>query len=227
MTTPAFPETNYLKLSGISHVLSIPRGLGLPVAGLPRQILVSIGGGGSELEPSWRFAARPPLPSRDEPPSRRPDPLLPPSAMPGPATVVARHGCQVLATMRVVPDAPPSGLPLEAAYAVEIRGLRARGLRLAELTGVAACGLTVGEFVAVFRTLLRMGLGLHALHGGDAAVILAPPRHRAFYREILGGEPLGPRWPLAVAGAGGRPAEAWVLHTGRIKTGAPGRARGC
>jgi hypothetical protein len=158
-----------------------------------------------------------------EPASGRPCRFTPHHALPGTATLVARHGPRVLATLTVVPDNRVLGLPMEAAYAAEVRGLRGQGLRLSEFTGLAARGLAVGEFLAVFKALIHLGMQYHLRCGGDVAVSTAHPRHRAFYSKMLGAEALGPR--RAYAGAGGHPAEAWVLHPGRMKTAAPGMYR--
>src|SRR5258708_1057101 len=49
------------------------------------------------------------------------------------------------------------------------------------------------EFVAVLVAVVRLVLQCHVKGGGDSWVIAVNPRHRAYYRKVMGFVPLGGR----------------------------------
>lgn len=135
-------------------------------------------------------------------------------------TFVAQHEGQVIATLSLVPDNILLGLPLECIFKPEVENLRRAGRRLVEVTSLADCDLSLTEFVLVFTTTMRL-LSQYAVRmGADAAVITINPRHRLFYRKVMGFQPLGPvRSYPSVQNA---PAEAYLIDPELMRTNAPG-----
>jgi hypothetical protein len=119
-----------------------------------------------------------------------------------------------------VPDNTLLGLPLEALYADEVRGLRRAGRRLGEVISLAADpGLGLREFRPVFVALIRLMKQYHVAQGGDTWVITVNPRHRTFYTRALGYAPLGPC--RAYAAVQDAPAEAYWTDTALMAQNAP------
>ena len=100
------------------------------------------------------------------------------------------------------------GLKIEELYGDEVEALRARGLRLSELTRLAVAESAASKEVlgALFHTALLFS---HVVRGSSNAVIEVNPRHVAFYRRMLCFKPLGPQRHLDRVGA---PAVALVLQ---------------
>ena len=100
------------------------------------------------------------------------------------------------------------GLNIEELYEDEVDVLRARGLRLSELTRLAVAESAASKEVlgALFHTALLFS---HVVRGSSNAVIEVNPRHVAFYRRMLCFKSLGPQRHLDRVGA---PAVALVLE---------------
>jgi hypothetical protein len=139
--------------------------------------------------------------------------------LPDTVTFVAKHGDRVVATLSLVPDTSLLGLPMECIYGEEIARLRREGRRLAEATSLADGGLGTREFIQVFTALIKLAMQYHLRQGGDGWVITVNPRHRNYYRKVLGFEPLGPcrSYPMVRD----HPAEAFLLDVDLMKANAP------
>ena len=74
----------------------------------------------------------------------------------------------------------------------ELRKKR-RGLRPAEAISLADSGLSIREFVQVFKAMIKLAMQYHARRGGDCWTITVNPRHSSFYQKVLGFASLGPR----------------------------------
>jgi hypothetical protein len=108
---------------------------------------------------------------------------------------------------------------MESIYAEPIGALRLQRRRLAEAISLADRGLTIREFIQVFRALIRLAMQYHVSRGGDTWVITVNPRHRSFYRKVMGFEPLGPRH--SYPSVQDHPAEAYWLDADRMQSRAP------
>ena len=105
------------------------------------------------------------------------------------------------------------GLKIEEMYGEEVEALRARGLRLAEITRLAVAESAASKEVlgALFHTAL---LFIHVAQGRTNVVIEVNPRHVAYYRRVLFFKPLGPQRHLDRVGA---PAVALELELSTLK----------
>jgi hypothetical protein len=139
--------------------------------------------------------------------------------LPETVTLVAGRDGRVHATMSLVPDTSLLGLPMEGLHGPEVAALRREGRRLAELTGLADSGLTLGEFVQVLAAFIKIAMHYHLRQGGDSWVIAAGPRRRDFYLKVLGFGPLGRR--RRDPSAQGRPSEALLLDVPAMQAKAP------
>lgn len=179
------------------------------VPGVTRDIEVKIASTPEEWEAAFRLVRKNYVESGYESPSSKQVRFTPYHALPDTAVFVAKCEGEVVATFSLVPDGKPLGLPLDALYEDEVNELRKQGRRLAEVTSLAANGLSQREFIQVFTTLIRLMKQYHLRQGGDAWVITVNPKHRAFYCKMLGYTSLGPC--RAYATVAGNPAEAyWV-----------------
>ncbi|HEY2155388.1 MAG TPA: hypothetical protein VGH33_07145 [Isosphaeraceae bacterium] len=149
--------------------------------------------------------------------------FTPSHALPRTVTFVAKDGDRVVATLSMVPDNATLGLPMESLYADEVGALRCEGRRLAEVISLADDGLGPREFLRVFLAMIRVMFQYHVRNGGDSWVITVNPRHRGFYRKVLGFVPLGPR--RAYSAVGGHPAEAYLLDVDLMRENAPAKHR--
>jgi hypothetical protein len=135
------------------------------------------------------------------------------------ATFIALQGGVVIATLSAVLDNVLLGLPIEAIYGEEVGELRQKGRHLVEVTSLADRGLSVREFLPVFVALIRIMVQWADRRGADTWVITINPRHRAFYRKVMGFVPLGPQRPLPTVG--NHPAEAYLLDHPNARANAP------
>jgi hypothetical protein len=190
-----------------------------PVAGLGREIRVKIATEQDEFEQAFALLAASYRARGYEAPGDEPYRFTAHHALPGTVTLVAKHGARVVATLTLVPDNDVLGLPMESIYGDEIAGLRREDRKIAEVTSLADAGLSVREFVLVFRALIKLQMQYHARHGGDTWVITVNPRHAGFYRKVLGYAPLGPRRSYPVVQD--HPAEAYVLDRRSMAADAP------
>jgi len=137
-------------------------------------------------------------------------------ALPDAVTFVAKHQGNVIATLSLVLDNNVLGLPMECVYGNEINGLRSQGRRFGEATSLADKGLSLREFIPVFTSLIRILIQYTLRQGGDSWVISVNPKHRNYYRKVLGFVPLGP-W-RAYPSVQNHPAEAYFLDMDLLKT---------
>ena len=112
-------------------------------------------------------------------------------ALPDTVTFVAKHGDAVIATLSLVFDNTLLGLPMASIYGTEIDRLRAAGRHVVEVTSLADAGLGIREFVPIFVSLMHLMTQYALSQDADALVISVHPRHRNFYRKVLGFVPLG------------------------------------
>jgi hypothetical protein len=145
--------------------------------------------------------------------------LTPFHVLPDTATFIAQHDGRVLATLSLVLDNVLLGLPLECIYPDEIAALRRQGRRLVEVISLADHGLSLHEFLPVFLGLSRLMVQWALRQEADTLVITINPRHRLFYRKVLGFVPLGPRRPHP--SVQGHPAEAYKLDEMTMAANAP------
>jgi hypothetical protein len=179
------------------------------VPGIRRKVEVKVASTPAEWEGAFRLVRKNYLESGYEPPSTKLLRFTPYHALPDTTVFVAKAENRIVATLTLVPDSRPLGLPLEGLYEDEVNNLRQQGRHLAEVTSLAADHLTQLEFMHVFTALSRLMAQYHLYHGGDTWVITVNPRHRAYYCKTYGYMPLGPR--RAYSAVRGHPAEAlWV-----------------
>jgi hypothetical protein len=139
--------------------------------------------------------------------------------LPDTAVFVAKREGRVVATLSVVPDNWILGLPMECIYGEEVNALRGDGYHLCEVTSLADRDLTLREFLPVFVTLSRCVIQYSQALGGDIWVITINPRHRAFYRKVMGFVPFGPR--RCYPSVQNHPAEAYKMTAALIRVNAP------
>src|SRR5262249_4315800 len=90
---------------------------------------------------------------------------------------------------------------------------------LVEVTSLADPGLSLREFVPIFVTLMRLSSQYGIRQGADTWVISINPRHRTFYRKVMGFVPFGP-W-RAYPSVCNHPAEAYWLDVAAGRPGPP------
>jgi hypothetical protein len=194
-----------------------PRKINVP--GVARDIQVKIASERSEWEQAFRLLAANYQARGYETPGAQPFRFSPHHILSETITLVAKHGDRVVATLSLVPDTMVLGLPMESIFSDEIDALRQQGRRLAEATCLADEGLTIPEFVRVFKALIKLGMQYHVSQGGDSWVISVNPRHRNFYQKVLGFVPVGScrEYPTVQ----GHPAEAFMLDVELMRMHAP------
>jgi hypothetical protein len=189
------------------------------VPGLTRELRVKIATEREEFEQAFELLAANYRARGYEPPSDKPFRFTPFHALPRTVTLVAVEHERVLATLTLVPDSKILGLPMESIYGTEVAELRRAGLRPAEAISLADTGLTIREFIQVFKALIKLAMQYHARHGGDSWIITVNPRHSSFYRKVLGFEPLGPL--RSYPSVQNHPAEAYVLTAESMAANVP------
>jgi hypothetical protein len=189
------------------------------VPGIERPIKCKLATRPAEWEAAFRLVAANYRERGYEPVHSPPLRFTPYHALPDTVTLVAQAESDVVATLSLVFDNCFLGLPMEVVFGEEINGLRRQGRRLVEVTSLADAGLSVREFMAVFRTLMRLltqyGLG----NGAGTFVISINPRHRAFYRKVMGFVLFGPC--RAYPSVQNHPAEAYLLEKPILKAHSP------
>lgn len=191
----------------------------LVVQGLERKIEVKIASQRGEFKQAFHLLAAKYQARGYEEPSAKLFRFTPFHVLPDTATFVAKHGQRVVATLSLVPDTSLLGLPMECIYREEIARLRRDGRRLAEATSLADRGLGTREFILVFTALIKLAMQYHLRNGGDSWVITVNPRHRNYYRRVLGFAPLGPCRSYPVVRD--HPAEAFLLDVDLMEANAP------
>ena len=206
---------------GVSRVVQADP-LAVAVADVSRAITVKVASTPAEWRDAFRLVRQNYLESGYEPPSTKLLRFTPYHALPDTAIFVAKLGERVVATFTLVPDCHPFGLPLEGLYEDEVEGLRRQGRRLAEVTSLAATGLSQREFVHVFTALIRLMKQYHLRQGGDTWVITVNPKHStSIARPWI--PALGPR--RAYEAVQGHPAEAYWLDKHLMQSPAPQNVR--
>jgi hypothetical protein len=145
--------------------------------------------------------------------------FTPSHTLPETIVLVAHDEQHLVATFTCVLDNWPLGVPLAELFPEEIDRLRQSGRRVGEVTSHAARDLGLRERLAVLRTMMKLGMQWHARGGGDTITIIIPPRHRAYYTQVLGFLPLGPCRPCPHAQ--GAPGEAFWVDWEQLKAGKP------
>jgi hypothetical protein len=191
----------------------------VPVPEIERRVQVTIASKPEEWMGAFQLVAASYQARGYEVPTGNPYRFTPFHALPETTVFVAKHQGRVIATLSLVLDNDLLGLPMETVYGEEIAELRRAGRRLLEVTSLADEGLGLREFVPVFVTLMRLSTQYGLRRGADTWVISINPRHRAFYRKVLGFVPLGP-W-RAYPSVQNHPAEAYRLDPGLMRDNAP------
>jgi hypothetical protein len=205
-----------------TQALSCSRGTSeasFPVRGLAREIRVKIATERSEFEQAYELLAANYRARGYEAPSDKPYRFTPFHALPGTVTLVALDQERVVATLTLVPDTDILGLPMESIYGAEVAQLRAADLRPAEAISLADNGLSIREFVQVFKSLIKLAMQYHTSRGGDSWIITINPRHSSFYQKVLGFVPVGSK--RAYPTVQNHPAEAYLLTSKIMAEGAP------
>ena len=189
------------------------------VMGVTRDIQVKIATEQAEFEEAFALVAANYRARGYESPGDKPYRFTPYHALPTTVTMVAKREGKVVATLSFVPDTELLGLPMESIFGEEIAGLRREGRRMGEAMSLADSGLSIREFVQVFKAMIRLGMQYHASRGGDTFVITINPRHRNFYQKVLGFESLGPQRSYPTVQD--HPAEAYLLDIESMKQNTP------
>ena len=105
---------------------------------------------------------------------------------------VAKDRGRVIHTLSAVPDGP-KGLPMESIYGDEIHSRREAGIRLAEITCLAALrdAYSGDHTFHVFVQLVGLMFQSCRLNGIERLLIAVHPRHARFYCRALGFEQVG------------------------------------
>jgi hypothetical protein len=191
-------------------------GASFRVPGLTRDIQVTIATQHGEFAGANALLAAGDRARGDDGPADR---FAPDHALPGTVTLVAKHDERIVATLSLVPDTPALGLPMERSYGPEVARLRHEGRRMAEAIRLADAGLSIREFVRVFKALIGLAIAYHGGRGGDTWLITIDPRHRRFCQRVLGFASLGP--PRSCPTAQDHPAEAYRLDLESLEANAP------
>jgi hypothetical protein len=204
---------------GGDHPGDVTAAPGFFVRGLTRDIQVKIASAFDELEQAFELLAANDRAGGHDAPGDVPHRFTRFHALQNTVTIVAKHERSVVATLSLVPDGPILGLPMESIYGEEIDGLRRQGRRMAEVISLADAGLSIREFIVIFKSMLKLAMQYHARRGGDTWVIAINPGHRNFYQKVLGFAPLGERrsYPTVQDHL----AEAYLLDLELMRDGAP------
>lgn len=99
--------------------------------------------------------------------------------------IVAMKECDVIGTVSYIQDGY-LGLPMEDVYGEEVDQLRARGIRLAEVSCLADRRSKVERSMPVLMTMMTL-MAQSARHNGvDQLLIAVHPRHVRFYQRLMG-----------------------------------------
>jgi hypothetical protein len=190
------------------------------VARIAREIEVKIATKRQEWKEAFELVARNYQACGYEAPLASKVRFTPYHALPDTVTFIAKHAGKVVMTFSLVPDNTVLGLPLESIYEDEVRQLRQKRRRLAEIISLAADReVSMREFRQVFVALIKLSFNYHISRGGDTWVITVNPRHRDFYTKAMGFAPLGP--PRTYSAVLDHPAEAYYVDEELMKVRAP------
>jgi hypothetical protein len=193
--------------------------LAVAVPGLTRNVEVKMASERGEWEEAFRVVAQSYRARGYEASACHDFRFTPYHALPDTVTFVAKEAGQVVATLSLVADNWLLGLPLEEIYRAEVAGLRRAGRRLVEVTSLADRGLNLRDFSPIFVALMRLMAQYGLSQNADTWVITINPRHREFYRRVMGFVPFGPQ--RVYPSVGNHPAEAYLLDLGLAKANAP------
>ncbi|MFL5245597.1 MAG: N-acyl amino acid synthase FeeM domain-containing protein [Gemmataceae bacterium] len=191
----------------------------VPVVGIGRNVQAKIAQQRGDLEQAFALVASNYRARGYEPSQSHNLRFTPFHALPDTAVFVAKQDRQVVATLSLVVDNSLIGLPMECIYADEIARLRAEGRRLVEVTSLADCDLSLREFLPVFITLMQLLTQYSIQKGANTLVISINPRHRTFYKKVMGFVPFG-AW-RAYPAVQNHPAEGYFLDVALLKSNAP------
>jgi len=201
------------------RLLRLTAPVSIPVPGIGREIEAKLATTEEEWDEAFRLVAANYQSRGYEPAGSSAVRFTPYHALPDTAVFVAKHAGQVVATLSLVPDNVLLGLPMETIYGPEIQALRRAGRHLVEVTSLADQDLDLREFIAVFVTLMRLQAQYGINQDADTWVITVNPRHRNFYRKVMGFVPFGGQ--RAYPTVQNHPAEAYLLDTTLLRVNAP------
>ncbi|MBV8310341.1 MAG: hypothetical protein JO344_08155 [Planctomycetaceae bacterium] len=212
-------KVNFPRVGEFAAEVVGPKESSFQVTGVTRDIRVKIATEQAEFEEAFALVSANYRARGYESPGDKPYRFTSYHALPTTVTMVAKLEGKVVATLTLVPDNEVLGLPMESIYGEEIAELRQEGRKLAEVISLADSGLSICEFVRVFKALIKLEKQYHASRGGDTWVITVNPRHRSFYQKVFGFESLGPRRTYPTVQD--HPAEAFLLDVESMKENAP------
>lgn len=188
----------------------------VPVPGVQRKIEVCIATNESDWEEAFRLVRKKYLERGYDPDGPGDVHFTLHHGLPDTTTFIARLEERIVGTVSVVLDNTLLGLPMESVYGEEVAQLRKEGRRLAEVTCLADDGLGLREFIPVYVALTGLMGQWGFDQGVDTYVITINPRHRAFYRKVMGFALFGPERPLP--SVQDHPAVGYLLDIEMIKT---------
>lgn len=103
---------------------------------------------------------------------------------------IAVDGGELISTVSLVGDGE-LGLPMEHIYGEEVRVLRERGLKVAEVSSLADRRRQLSRTLPVFVPLMRLMVQAASFRGIEQLLVAVHPRHARFYQRFLSFEPLG------------------------------------
>ena len=110
---------------------------------------------------------------------------------PATGVFIATVGSEVVCTVTLIQDSS-AGLPIDDVYGDEINIQRDNGLKLAEVSSLAAIpGLTQQTFWKIFMKLTSLIAQSARRQGVDGLVLAAHPRHARFYGHLMGFRQIG------------------------------------
>jgi hypothetical protein len=111
--------------------------------------------------------------------------------LPDTATFIASLEGEVVATLSVIPECDPFGLPMGQLYAHEMGTLKASGRRLAEGSGLAIDSRFTPISLYLGLSLIKMVITYSKKLGYTDNVIVCHPKHARFYKRALLFEQIG------------------------------------
>ena len=134
--------------------------------------------------------------------------LTPYHLLPSSDVIVAKLRNTVCSTLSVFGDGE-QGIPMESMYSREIKTLRDRGLRLAEVGSLADRRAKPSRFASTFAEMARFLAQISAVRNYDALVVAVHPKHARMYKRVIGFKQIGDHTDCPYAN--GNPAEALYL----------------
>lgn len=135
--------------------------------------------------------------------------ITPYHMLPTTEVLVTKLNDEVVSTVSLVGDGF-LGIPMQSMYPQQINDLRTRGLRVAEVGGLADRRDSPIRFIDNFKKMTRLLAQVAVARGIDALVVATHPRHARFYTRALGFEKFGDESTCPYAQ--GNPAVALFMH---------------